>query len=93
MRFWLIGIGFASCATQRFYVSDERTGGEPMESKMQHFFVWGVGQTQSLDAKRVCGNKKVSHVESKWSFLNMVLNSLTYGFYHPRQAIVYCVDE
>lgn len=82
----------SSCATQRFYVSDNPVKGDADQDKMHHFFVGGIGQTQEINAKKVCKGKDVSHVETQLSFLDGLLGGITYGIYTPRTAKVYCKD-
>lgn len=80
----------AACSTQTFNMG--RTGSAmPKTDNMQTFFVYGLGQNQTINAAEVCGGaNKVAKVESKMTFLNGLLGGLTFGIYTPRQAMVYC---
>ncbi len=80
----------SGCSTQSFVINDTY---EPTSTKetMQPFFVSGLGQTQEVDAADICdGADNVAKVETKMSFLNGVLGTLSSGLYTPRQATVYC---
>lgn len=79
-----------SCATQAFVMKNGPTY-EPTEETMQAFFVQGIGQSQTINAARVCGGAdKVVRVDTHRSFLNGFLAVLTGGLYTPAQARVYC---
>jgi hypothetical protein len=85
----LIGI-LSGCSTQSYNINGG-AGNEPTKEKMQAFFVSGLGQTQEMDAAKICGGvEKVAKVESHMSFLNGFIGTITFGIYTPRQAKVYC---
>lgn len=78
------------CATQT-YVLAPQSEATPSYNKMQHFFVNGIGQEQTVQANEVCGGAdKVAKIETQKSFLNSLLGGLSQGIYTPRQAKVYC---
>ena len=80
------------CTTQSFTINSGATGTEPNYESMQPFFVYGIGQTQRLNASDICGGAdKVAKVEAKESFLNGLLGFLSTGIYTPRDAKVYCI--
>lgn len=77
------------CATQSFNMGSE--SGEMKEDQMQAFFVSGIGQKQEINAAEICnGAEHVAKVESKQTFINGLLGSLSFGIYTPREAYVYC---
>ena len=79
----------ASCSTQTFTMRGNSE--TPKTDEMQTFFVGGIGQTQTIDAAKVCGGvNKVVKVEAQQTFLNGLLSALTGSLYSPRQARVYC---
>jgi hypothetical protein len=83
----------SSCTTQRFVLSEvEKVPSEADHEFMQQFFVYGIGQTQSIDTSKLCRGKKVSHVETTHSFLDVLLETLSGGLFAPRTAKVYCAD-
>jgi len=82
----------AGCATQTFEMSGGNSSPIPTKEIMQPFFISGLGQTQEVDAAKVCGGvDKVAKVETQMSFINGLLGSLSWGIYTPRQAKVYCI--
>lgn len=80
----------AACSTQTFNMG--RTGtASPKVDEMQSFFVYGLGQEQTVNAAEVCGGaSRVASVQVQQTFLNGVLSMLTFGIYTPRQARVTC---
>jgi hypothetical protein len=87
----LLCLALSACATQSVVLRQGAT--EPRLNEMQHFFVSGLGQTQSVNAADVCGGTdRVAKVERVQSGLNILLNTLTNGIYTPNTAKVYCID-
>lgn len=79
----------SGCATQRFEMNPG--AGTNRLDDAQTFFISGLGQTQTVDAAKICGGAaKVRSVETETTFLNGLLGSLTFGIYTPRQARVTC---
>lgn len=79
----------SGCATQRFEMNPG--SGSVRSDEMQTFFISGLGQTQTVDAAKICGGAaKVHSVEAEMTFLNGLIGSLTFGIYTPRQARVTC---
>ncbi|WP_320823012.1 Bor family protein [Reinekea sp.] len=86
----VLSLALSGCATQSFNINGGGSN-EPMKEKMQTFVVFGIGQTQDMDAASICGGaEKVAKVESHLSFLDGLLSGFTFGLYSPRQAAVYC---
>ena len=80
----------SACATQQFSVSGNAGGSAKMEDS-QTFFLSGIGQTQTVDAAKVCGGaSKVRAVEVVANPLDLLLGAVTFGIYTPRTAKVYC---
>jgi hypothetical protein len=85
-----LAIALGGCATQRFDVQST-SDVSPAFDDAQTFFVGGIGQSQDVDAAKVCGGaKKVQRVESQLTAGNVGLTMLTLGIYTPRQIRVYC---
>ena len=79
-----------SCATQKFIIADKTVSRKADSEKFSHFFIAGVGQTDRIDASRICKGKEISHVEASWSFVDILLAMVTFNIYSPRTASVYC---
>jgi len=80
----------SGCAMQTFSING---GGSatPTQESMQHFFIHGLGQEQSVNAAAVCGSaNKVAKVEVQQTPLDGFLSFLTLGIYTPRDARVFC---
>lgn len=79
-----------ACATQSFKMNEGSTRTVPTYEGTNHFIFWGLGQEKVIDPKEVCGSRKVAQVQTTYTFLNGLLNGLTYGIYAPRNYAVYC---
>ena len=85
----LLCLALSACATQSVVLRQGAT--EPRLNEMQHFFVSGLGQTQSVNAADVCGGSdRVAKVERIQTALNWFLGLLSSGIYTPYTAKVYC---
>ena len=87
----LLCLALSACATQSVVLQNS----PPVlkQDEMQHFFVSGLGQTQSVNAAEVCGGaNRVAKVERVESGLNIFLGFITNGIYTPYTAKVYCSD-
>lgn len=85
-----IVLSLTGCATQRFDVRQD-TQNAPTHDNSQSFWVGGIGQSEDLDAAKVCGAAaNVQRVETQLTAGNVGLTILTLGIYSPRQIRVYC---
>ncbi len=83
----------AGCSTQS-YVLNDGPAAQPQEVKRQAFFVYGVGQTQELNASKVCGGaQNVVKVESTVTGIDALFKWITFNIYTPRTAKVYCAVQ
>jgi hypothetical protein len=79
------------CAVQRFDVRPD-TQNAPTHDNSQNFWVYGIGQSEDIDAAKVCGSaSNVQRVETQMTAGNVGLTILTLGIYSPRQVRVYCI--
>lgn len=82
----------SACATQRHYVNSYTLSGTRAVKEDQDFFVYGIGQTQEVNAASICGGQhRVAATESKQTPVNVVLGVVTFGIYTPRQQTTYCM--
>jgi uncharacterized lipoprotein YajG len=80
----------AACSTQTFTLNNHDVT-TPKTDAMQAFFVYGIGQTQTVNAAAICGGAKhVVKTEVQQTFVDGLLQGLTFGIFSPRQARVYC---
>ncbi len=79
----------SACSKQTFTINGQY--GMKGEDTVSHFFIYGLGQDDEINAAAICGGaNKVARVEAQQTFLNGLLGTLTYGLYSPRQYRVYC---
>ena len=84
----------ASCSTQRHFTNKSaqnnyKTG--KIVKGESTFFVSGLGQTDKIDAVAACGTEtNINAVESKQSFINILLHIVTLSIYSPREYTIYC---
>lgn len=85
----VLSIVVTGCAQQTFVMAPQDS--EPTIEESQHFFIDGLAQEKEIDAAAVCGGAdKVAKVEVQKTFINGLLNTITFGIYSPREARVYC---
>ncbi len=83
-------LSLTGCAIQRFDVRSD-VQNAPTHDNSQSFWVGGIGQSEEIDAAKVCGGAaKVQRVETQMTAGNVGLTILTLGIYSPRQVRVYC---
>ncbi|MGY6213513.1 Bor family protein [Methylolobus aquaticus] len=82
------------CATQTFYINPSASASSvPTKQQEQSFIFRGVGQTESIDAAKICGDSsKVVKVEATYTATDGLFEFLTLGIYAPRAARVYCAS-
>ncbi len=88
----LVAVSLSSgCASYHTVV---KTGVEPgprqVEDKWADSWVGGLVPPDSVDAEPGCGDGGVAVVETKISFLNALVSTLTLGIYSPMEIIVTC---
>lgn len=84
----LAAFAVTACSNQVLELKPQSST-EPSYDRFQHFFVGGLGQTQTEKAS-ICGEGKITKVETETTFLNGLLSSVSYGIYNPRQIRIYC---
>lgn len=81
----------SACAVQRFHLAEGYERANFVDERYQAFFLSGIGQSDALYAKQVCGGgDKILAVEFQQSFGNSLVAGLTNGLFTPRTGIVYC---
>lgn len=80
----------SGCSQQTFRIN-HGIAENPTQEVKQTFFVNGIGQSQTIDAARVCGSAdKVIRTEVQESGMDVFLRIITIGIYTPRESRVYC---
>ncbi len=81
----------AGCASYHAVV---KTGVEPgprkVEDKWADSWAGGLVAPDAVDAEPGCGEDGVALIETKISFLNQLVSTLTLGIYSPMEIIVTC---
>ena len=81
----------AGCASYHAVV---KTGIEPgprkVEDKWADSWVGGLVPPDAVDAEPGCGEGGVAVVETRISFVNALVSTLTLGIYSPMEIIVTC---
>lgn len=54
------------------------------------FLFWGLSGEHDVDVRAVCGGGKARQMQSQWTFVDGLLNTITLGIYAPRTAKVWC---
>lgn len=90
----LLCVFASACSTQRNFTTtkaqSEYTSGTAHRAN-SHFFISGLGQTDRIDAVKICGKEeKIQAVETKQTFPNILVGIVTLGIYTPMQHTVYC---
>ena len=84
----------SACSTQNFEINPNPTVMEqPSYEATNHFVFWGIGQVQTMHPGEACGPEGVNRIETKRTFINGVLSTLTLGLYAPRDYAVYCNNQ
>ena len=79
------------CSRQRILSSGNFGKNEPNYEHSQDFWIYGIGQTQDLNAVEICkGKGGVEKTETIQTFVNGLLGFITFGIYYPRTVRVYC---
>ena len=79
----------AGCSTQKFNINEGSNSNSITDNS--NFVVLGIGQTDKINAAAICkGADKVVSVEAKQTFLNILLNFITFNIYSPRNYTVTC---
>ena len=82
---------FLNCQTQKLYFVDKVAVVPSKTAKTEHYF-FGLGGSSLIDAKKLCGDKKVGMITSKTTGMDAFLSIVTIGIYTPRHYFVHCVN-
>jgi len=82
----------SSCAHQRTQVAPNPGSMIPTAIITHHFFLLGFAQTRLENAQFVCGDRRVTTIESSQQPLDFLLALVTFGIYMPKTLKIYCDD-
>jgi hypothetical protein len=86
----LLSISFlsmASCYTLTYTVGTGTQTGETIKKK-NHYLIYGIAPLKTSDPIKMAGDAKNYEVTIKHTFVDGLLNLLTYGLYTPTTTIV-----
>ncbi len=82
-------IGGCSTVTMNPEVSGKLATSPTYEARKQFYF-WGLAGEHRVDVTKVCGDKKVTQMQSQQTFLDGLLGGITLGIYAPHTVKVWC---
>jgi hypothetical protein len=77
----------ASCYTLTYTVGTGTQTGETIKKK-NHYLIYGIAPLKTSDPIKMAGDAKNYQVTIKHTFVDGLLNLLTYGLYTPTTTIV-----
>jgi hypothetical protein len=89
----LFAMIMASCATQTNMLTESYDVQE-VEKGNDHFFIGGIGQTQTHNLENICKpGFEPAKTQTVLSPGNWFLGIITLGIYTPRQYSIYCAKK
>lgn len=85
-------LALTSCATQKVAIQGMNPGYSAEVRVTQHFFFWGLGQSEELYPSRMCEVLKADlyRLDYSTTFSDALLSVLTVGIYAPKMVTVFC---
>lgn len=81
----------SGCATVTVNSHDStRRTSEPTWSKRYWFLFGGFVSDKHVDVKAVCGSRTAAQMQTQHTFVDGVINLVTFGILAPRTAHVWC---
>ncbi len=80
-------LSMASCYTLTYTVGTGTQTGETIKKK-NHYLIYGIAPLKTSDPIKMAGDAKNYEVTIKHTFVDGLLNLLTYGIYTPTTTIV-----
>ena len=85
--FSFLCLSMASCYTLTYTVGTGTQTGETIKKK-NHYLIYGIAPLKTSDPIKMAGDAKNYEVTIKHTFVDGLLNALTYGIYTPTTTIV-----
>jgi hypothetical protein len=83
----LLSLCMTSCYTLTYTVGTGTQTGETIKKK-NHYLIYGIAPLKTSDPIKMAGDAKNYEVTIKHTFVDGLLNALTYGIYTPTTTIV-----
>ncbi len=90
LKVLLFSVLLSSCSSQIVKIGRDANPPNPTYDKNQAFFIYGIAQTQEIDGRTICKEKGINRIRTQQTFVNVVLQVVTFGIYTPRTVEVYC---
>lgn len=84
---FITSIFLSSCYTYTFSVGDGAQTGVTITEK-NHYFIAGLAQGKQSDPSEMAGGAEDYNVTIKHTFVDGLLNALTFGIYTPTTTVV-----
>jgi hypothetical protein len=85
--FSFLCLSMASCYTLTYTVGTGTQTGETIKKK-NHYLIYGIAPLKTSDPIKMAGDAKNYEVTIKHTFVDGLINLLTYGIYTPTTTIV-----
>ncbi|WP_371189499.1 Bor family protein [Thalassotalea maritima] len=66
---------------------------KPSYQESKHFFLWGLAGEHRVNVTEICGDQKVTQMQSQQTFIDGVLGIVTLGVYAPHSVKVWCQES
>jgi hypothetical protein len=83
----LLSLSMTSCYTLTYTVGTGTQTGETIKKK-NHYLIYGIAPLKTSDPTKMAGDAINYQVTIKHTFVDGLLNLLTYGIYTPTTTIV-----
>lgn len=78
---------FTSCYVHTYTVGEGAQGTKSVKEK-QHNFIYGLASGKTPDTQVMAGNAEDYHVKNEMTFVDGLINTLTFGIYNPTTVTV-----
>lgn len=91
----LLSVVLSGCKSQTVDLMHKGTiAAVPDLEISQSFLLWGILQSSSIDAGRVCkGHDKVARIQTVTTIMDTLESWLSFYLYTPRTVRVYCIRK
>ena len=83
----IASISLSSCYVHTYTVGEGATGTKSITEK-QHNFVYGLASGKTPDTQKMADGSKNYDVKNEMTFIDGLINSLTFGLYNPTTVTV-----
>lgn len=89
--FIILILSLNSCSFSKIqYNFENQSSDEPTEKLSANFFVYGLFQEKTIKVHEICKDKTLIRIENYYSFVDIILQSITSAVYTPLTIKLYC---